>query len=220
MNKLIFGENKITLTLDKLSKDVDAFFCLHTRCKSQIIEKNKKLSSLNKKRFYANTIEQKDKITKEINELKQIRNFHENVYKNCKINVVKNIEASYKLWDKFYREEVFSRNKIVMKQLNDLKDLLHKEMTENNLKKIWDLYTQLDQVYKLHQLNLILDFLENYKNQLTAKQRTLFMKINKIMKQPFSSMSLTKANNLWLYLSILLNKEPTKNIYNELIKKL
>jgi hypothetical protein len=151
-------------------------------------------------------------ITKEINELKQMRDFHENVYKNCKINVIKNIEASYKLWAKFYKEEVFSKNKIVAKQLNDLKDLLQKEMTENNLKKVWDLYTQLDQVYKLYQLNLILDFLENYKNQLTAKQRTIFIKINKIMKQPFSSLSLRKADNLWVYLSILLNKELIKKL--------
>lgn len=191
----LLEESKVQLK-SKLGKKMKEFNdCVKDKCSKAVkkVKNNKKLMELQAKRFKADTIEQKEKISEEIAKIKDVCDLWLCIkINNCKELDINIMEISVKLWDKYYRTTAFSNNKIALKQLDDLKELLNKKLTEANYIKARTLYTQLIQIALIYEINLSLDILEIMKDGLSSKQKALVAKLNDLMKKEFSIPTMRK----------------------------
>lgn len=226
-------KEKIDLFMEK-AKSVKKFTeCMETNCASKIeeVRKNnsKKLMELQTKRFYAKTLQEKEKLTeiikkvnKEVKELKEHTNCRR---KNCHEVYIHFVSTSVKYWNKYYKKQVFSKNKIAFKQLNDLKKLVSKvikkkEITEDEYDKLDSLYWQLFQVSTIYDINLNLDIFEIMKSKLTKKQKGFIDEINDLMKGNFSMNVISRILLIFKEFMDDFNKDPkNKAVYTKLLAK-
>lgn len=113
---------------------MNTFNCLlKNKCSSiKIDEKNK---NLNKQRYYAKSYEQKEELSDKIEKLKTVSLFYECSFNHCGNIIREQIKTSVNYWDIFFRDGIFSQDKIALKQLDKLKELVEKDFTISNYKK-------------------------------------------------------------------------------------
>lgn len=217
-----YANEKSDLKLAKNRTTIESNTCMKVSCEKihDAIKKNKKLLALQDKRFHADTIEKKEELTNEMRKFKEIKDLKECRLKNCKDLYLKNVKTCVEYWDKYYRTEAFANNTIAIKQLDELKVLIKKQMTDDNYDRITLLYGQLIQIATIYETNILLDVLEIMKPKLSAKELSIVNQLNKLMQNKFAASTIIKMSETVKKLMAEFNKNiSNKILFAELMKK-
>lgn len=220
MLDFLINNDKELSKYNKLNKDLDSFNCLlkNSCLKFKMEDKSKKL---NKQRYYAKSYDEKERLSDKIEKLKTVSLFYECSFNHCGTILQEQIKTSVKYWDKYFRESIFSNDTITIKQLNKLKELVEKEFTINNYKKMRSLYVQLLEKITIYEINYFLDIVEKMKKLFSETQRKLFNKLNRIMKKEFNYDNYTNAKKIrTLLLLNLLGDDKFKKELPKLLKEI
>lgn len=220
MFDFLINSDKELSKYNKLNKDMDSFNCLmKNSCLKFKMEDNSK--KLNKQRYYAKSYEQKEELSDKINKLKTVSLFHKCSFNHCFFLIREQIKTSVNYWDNFFRNGIFSQDKIALKQLDKLKELVEKDFTISNYKKMRSLYIQLLQKITIYEINYFLDIISDMKKLFSKKQLELFNKLNGIMKKEFNYDNYTNAKKIrTLLLLNLLGDDKFKKELPKLLKEI
>ena len=220
MFDFLINSDKELSKYNKLNKDMNSFNCLmKNSCLKIKMEDNSK--KLNKERYYAKSYEQKEALSDKIEKLKTVSLFHECSFNHCGNIIREQIKTSVNYWDNFFRNGIFSQDKIALKQLDKLKELVEKDFTISNYKKMRPLYIQLLQKITIYEINYFLDIISDMRKLFSKKQLELFNKLNGIMKKEFNYDNYTNAKKIrTLLLLNLLGDDKFKKELPKLLKEI